>query len=201
MKPEEAKAKAKADAIAAGKTEGEAEALGQAAFHKAEADFYKAEAQTAFKERDTSTARLKELEPIVAEYRKLKESGLSDTEKLQKRLQELEPMAKEAETLRASVKKADETIQKLYDIELQGVPEERRKIIPEGLPIQDRLTWLRQAKADGVFGKQTASQGAELPAGQGGGSTIKASDLVAGDDVGVFDKNRSDIKAKKVTVV
>lgn len=158
MKPEEAKAKAKADAIAAGKSEAEAELLGDVAFHKTEAAYFRGEAQTAFSARDAATAKVKELEA----------AGMSDVDKMKSRLAELEPTAAEAVALKAKLEAADGAILKLLDIETKDIPEDRRRLIPEGLPATDRLVWLRQAKADGVFGGKSAGNVGDMLPGRAG---------------------------------
>lgn len=84
----------------------------------------------------------------------------ADSEKLQQLLKQLAPAEgedplkelAELRPLKERLKETDDAIQAMLDAELEGIDEDKRDLIPEGLPLQ-RLKWLRNARAKGLFGK------------------------------------------------
>lgn len=103
-----------------------------------------ADLKKAVEDREKYKAKAKEGEAAVAELKALKEAQMSEQQKLAARIAELEPKA-------VKVERYETVIGALLESELATVPEEMRDVVPSGLAPEDRLDWLRQAKAKGLF--------------------------------------------------
>lgn len=194
MTPEE---KAAADAAAAAaKAEADAKAKAEAdAASKRESDpeYLRQELKKAAADRDTERKRRKELESAEAELKKLKEAQMSEQEKLAARIKELEPGAARAKAL-------EETVGKFLEAEVADVPEALRSLIPE-LPAEQKLLWIKDAKAKGIFGAGGAgSPGGRKPE-RGGGNTLTMEELVGtGEDVSGFAERQKAIRTGKAAL-
>jgi hypothetical protein len=128
----------------------------------------------AVEQREALKARNKELEAAAAELKTLKEAQMTEAQKSAARVAELEPLAQRTTALEASVNA-------LLEQELTTVPEELRDMVPP-LDVVDKLNWLRQAKAKGLFAAPAAAAqptNAPLPRRPAavGGNTITKSVL------------------------
>ena len=110
----------------------------------------------AIEERDKYKALAKEREAAAAELKKLKDAQMSDQERLAAQLNELKPKADK-------VDKYEAVIGALLESELATVPEDMRDIVPSTLAPEDRLDWLRQAKAKGLFSKPDSAPTPQPP--------------------------------------
>lgn len=151
----------------------------KAAREKAEADakaqqgaeYWQAEAKKAFKARDDAKSLADANAAAAKELADLKKSQMTEQEKMQTRIKELEPFETQA-------KKADELMGKLLEEEMKSVDEKFHSLIPAGTA-GDRLLWVKQAKAQGIFGAtKVPPVGDRLPDGSGG-KTIKRSEYGA----------------------
>lgn len=88
--------------------------------------------------------KAKEYDALAAKLKEKEEADLSESDKLKKRLAELEPLS-------AKVKEYEETFTTLLDQKLEQVPEDKRWLVPD-LPPRQKLTWLENAFAAGLFG-------------------------------------------------
>ena len=86
----------------------------------------------------------------LAEQGKYKELSESMTPKV-KRLEQLEPVLNE-----------------IYDLEIADIPEDKRDLIPNG-NIEEKLKWVKQAKAKNLFGTAKEEPKKKLPPGSEGG--------------------------------
>lgn len=131
-----------AEAIKAGEAPKTVE---EAAFHVL---FYKTEAERiGGKLKETTEESIKRKEKLRAiEQEKADKDAASLKEKgeFQKLVETLEPQAKRAAEL-------EKALQGYFDLEVADVPEEKRNLIPDGA-IESKLTWLKNAKAQGIFG-------------------------------------------------
>jgi len=72
-----------------------------------------------------------------------------------------EPTAKEEvvnpklEALEKQVEGFQTVIKEMYDSKLKSVPEEMQELIPEGLTVEQKLSWINKAEEKGLFKKQT----------------------------------------------
>lgn len=129
-----------------------------------------ADLKKAVEDREKFKARAKELEAAAAELKALKEAQMTEQQKLAARIAELEPKA-------GKVERYESVIGALLESELATVPEKMRDIVPQTLAPEDRLDWLRQAKAKGLFAPEPGPArptNAPLPArpAPAGGTTI-----------------------------
>lgn len=136
----------------------------------------RAEAQKIIAERDRYKAQAKENTTAAARLKELEDAGKTEAEKLAARIRELEPVNERATKL-------DGVVSRLYEQELATVPEALRDLVPQQLSIEDRLDWLRDAKAKGLFAQppesplpNPASPLQRRPT-SGGGNTITKSAL------------------------
>lgn len=88
--------------------------------------------------------KAKEYDALAAKLKEKEEAELSESEKLKKRVAELEPLS-------AQVKEYEETFTTLLNQKLEQVPEDKRGLVPD-LPPRQKLTWLENAFAAGLFG-------------------------------------------------
>lgn len=84
--------------------------------------------------------RAAEKEKQDRETQRLQEEG-----KFKELVDSLKPRAERADALETALKG-------YFDLEVADVPEEKRSLIPAG-PVETQLTWLKNAKAQGIFGK------------------------------------------------
>ncbi len=128
----------------------------------------------AIEQRDAAKARAKELEAAANELKALKEAQMTEQQKLAARIAELEPVA-------AKTARMETVVSALLEQELAGVPEDMRDVVPASLAPEDRLDWLRQAKAKGLFKAEPVPQKTNAPLtsrpAAGGGTTILKSVL------------------------
>lgn len=168
-----------------------AKAAAEAAAKDGDAAYWKGEAKKAFEDRDKIKVTAKENAAAAAELKTLKNSQMSEMEKVNARLKELEPLGEE-------VKQHRETFTKLLASELEGMSEEHKSLIP-GLPNDaQKLTWVREAKAKGLFGTMKPSIGSKLP-GNGTGATITRKEY-SQLPLAKFEQAGKDIKAGKLTL-
>lgn len=83
--------------------------------------------------------RAAEKEKADAEQKRLAEEG-----KFKELVDTLKPKAERADALELALKG-------YFDLEVADVPEEKRTLIPQG-SVETQLTWLKNAKAQGIFG-------------------------------------------------
>jgi hypothetical protein len=161
-----AEEQAAADKIVADKAKADADAKAK----EGDAEYWKAEAKKAFDARDLSKADAKAYAETKAELDKLKQASMTDAEKTAARLKELEPIEGEHKAMKDS-------LQKFYDLEVADIPDNLKTLIPSG-PLHEQLAWIKNAKAQGVFGKPAPSPGQTKP-GQNGGNAIRRSEYNA----------------------
>lgn len=94
---------------------------------------------------EESKARKEKLRTIEQENADKIAAALKEQGKFKELADAYEPKAKRADVLEAALKG-------YLDLELADVPEEKRTLIPQG-PVEAQLTWLKQAKAQGLFGE------------------------------------------------
>lgn len=88
-------------------------------------------------------------------------ADLAEQQKWQELVNELRPTAERA-------KKLEGVISELLKAKLDGVPEDKRVLVPDGAP-EDQLAWLAKAEAAGLFGK-VAAPDTHAAAGAGSGA-------------------------------
>lgn len=99
-----------------------------------------------FKEvNDQKRAFERELETLRKEKLEREEADRLARGEHQKIIDELKPEAEQAKKLR-------QAMEEIFTLELQGVPEDMRDLIPGG-DVSTRLTWLKNAKTRGLFKK------------------------------------------------
>lgn len=91
-----------------------------------------------------SIDRKEKIRAIEKEKQAAEEARLKDEGKYKELVATYEPKAQRADALEAALKG-------YYDLEVADVPEDKRTLIP-AMPIESQLTWLKNAKAQGVFG-------------------------------------------------
>lgn len=177
MDPKQYAEKAKADALAKGAKPEEADAI----FAKAEAEakgilehpLYAGLATVNREISERATAIKKQLDeasPLIEAGKKALDAGKTTEEKLVTLTSERDKFKTVAESNEAA-------INAVLEREMAGLDDKQKALIPAG-SAADRLSWLNKAKAAGVFGKQTASHGAELPFQGGSGARMKRADFV-----------------------
>ena len=180
-----------ADAAAAKAASDKAAADAAAAAPK-DATYWEKEAKKAFADRDTHKATAKENAAAAAELRTLKEAQMTELELATARVKELEP-------LDAEVKQHRETFTKLLAVEIEGMSDEHKALVPPLTSDAQKLSWIREAKAKGLFGTVRLPIGSRLPGG-GGGTTITKKEL-SQLPLAKFEAANKDIKAGKLTLV
>jgi hypothetical protein len=166
MTPEE---RAAADAKALGDAKAAEDAKKKAA--EADPEYWQKEAKAAFKARDQFKEQAEKNADAAKQLDDLKKAQMTDLEKAQSRAKELEGFETQAKAL-------TDTVTKLLDVEIAGVPEQFRLLIPMQLDPAAKLLWVRNAKEQGLFGAKVPPIGGKLPGGNGG-KTIKRSELNA----------------------
>jgi hypothetical protein len=84
--------------------------------------------------------RAAEKEKADAEQKRLAEEG-----KFKELVDQYKPKAERADALETALKG-------YLDLEMADIPEEKRSLIPTG-PVETQLTWLKNAKVQGLFGE------------------------------------------------
>lgn len=92
-----------------------------------------------------SIARKEKLRAAEKEKEQKEADRLAAEGKFKELVDQYKPKAERADALEAALKV-------IYDLEVADVPEEKRSLIPAG-PVETQLTWLKQAKAQGIFGE------------------------------------------------
>jgi seryl-tRNA synthetase len=99
--------------------------------------------------------------------KKLAEIEKSKLDEHQKELLEAkEAVKKDFEPTVERLKKLEESFEKLLEQELADIPEDKKDLVPDYPSAEDKLAWLKKAKAGGVFGSPKASSSSVIPAGQ-----------------------------------
>lgn len=94
---------------------------------------------------DESIKRKEKLRAIEQEKADREAAALKEKGEFKTLVEQLEPKAKRADELEKALKG-------YLDLELADIPEEKRTLIPAG-PVETQLTWLKNAKAQGLFGE------------------------------------------------
>jgi hypothetical protein len=89
----------------------------------------------------------KQLESLTRAQQERDEKEALSRGEHEKIINELKPQAEAAKKMTAA-------LEQLFTLELQGVPEDMRDLIPDG-DVSTRLTWLKNAKTRGLFAKPT----------------------------------------------
>ena len=110
-----------------------------------------------------------QLTAALTEYKALKQSGMSDADKLNARIKELEAQA----ALAQRTPKLEETIRRTLEAEEAAIPASRKGLLALA-PVEPelRLPWLSAAKAQGLFTE--TPQAPAQPAAQPGLTNTKA---------------------------
>lgn len=98
------------------------------------------------RERKRLETELKKFQDAEAEAQRKAAVDRGDFDKV---MNELKPKADRADKL-------EQKINQYLQTELETIPEQFRDLIPEQMDAADRLTWIQQAKAKGLFGTRTA---------------------------------------------
>ena len=115
-----------------------------------------------FKEvNDKLNALISTQQAAEAEAEKARIAKLAQDGELQALIDELTPRAERAKTLEGVVKT-------LLKAKLESVPEDKRSLVPDGVPEQ-QLAWLGKAEAAGLFSKP-AGPNTHAGSGTGGGA-------------------------------
>lgn len=97
--------------------------------------------------------RMKDAEEALAGAKKKLDDheakGLSDVERLTRQVAELQTQADQAKQLA-------ESFSQLLVAEIQTVPEKFRGLVPAGLSDAQKVLWIRNARAAGMFGPEAA---------------------------------------------
>lgn len=83
--------------------------------------------------------RAAEKEKADAEQKRLQDEG-----KFKELVESLKPKAERADALETALKG-------YFDLEIADIPEDKRNLIPAG-PVETQLTWVKNAKGQGIFG-------------------------------------------------
>ena len=117
-----------------------------------------------FKEvNDRAKAAETELEKLRKDAATREEADRMAKGEHEKIIAELKPQAEAA-------KRLNQALEEIFKLELEGVPEDMRDLIPQG-DVSTRLTWLKVAKTRGFFTKPVPPV---MDAGASGGGTVAA---------------------------
>lgn len=94
---------------------------------------------------DESIKRKEKIRAIEKEKEDKEAERLTAEGKFKELVDQYKPKAERADALEAALKG-------YFDLEIADVPEEKRSLIPAG-PVETQLTWLKQAKSQGLFGE------------------------------------------------
>lgn len=92
---------------------------------------------------EESIKRKEKLRTLEQEKENASAKALKEQEKFKELAESLEPKAKRADELEKALKG-------YFDLEVADVPEDKRTLIPSG-PVEVQLSWLKTAKAQGIF--------------------------------------------------
>jgi hypothetical protein len=98
-------------------------------------------------------AKLRKLESdkTAADEAKLRENG-----EFQKLLANAEPKVKRLEAL-------EPVLDELYTLEIADIPEDKRKLIPDFPTVEQKIKWVKEAKAAKLFGEPATAPPAKKP--------------------------------------
>lgn len=114
---------------------------------------------------DESIKRKEKLRAIEQEKAEKDAAALKEKGQFEELVKTLEPKAKRAEDL-------EKALQGYFDLEVADVPEEKRSLIPAG-PVETQLTWLKNAKSQGIFGAPKKEPAKTEQSKQGEGHTAE----------------------------
>jgi hypothetical protein len=126
--------------------------------------FTEAEVQALIKkESDKVSEKFKDFDTLKAELEALKKEKMNDQEKAV--LEAKEAAKKEFEPEKERLSKLGETINTLLELELKDIPEEKLGIIPDYDKPEQKLEWVKKAKASGFFDPEKPGSTSKIPAG------------------------------------
>lgn len=109
---------------------------------------------------DEVNNKFKEMQKQLDSFTKNKEKEETEAQKKRGEFEELyKKTAQELESVKGAserVTQLEGVIQSLVDAEMTAIPEDMRDLIPESMTPEQKLTWISNAKAKGLFG--TAKQ-------------------------------------------
>lgn len=104
---------------------------------------------------DEVNGKYKELAGQMEEMQKAKEAMEAQLAEMKQTSEATQTSITETTSkLEGQVKQYESLMQEMVTTKLSTIPEEMHELIPEGLSVEQKLSWINKAEAKGVFGKK-----------------------------------------------
>jgi hypothetical protein len=89
---------------------------------------------------------------VNTKYRELQDTHTALSASFQSTVSERDALKSEATTAKEHAAQLETVMTGILNARLEALPEDKRDLIPESLPVDQKLVWLEKAMAKGIFG-------------------------------------------------